>query len=99
VIMELTIHAASKAKPLCPQAPGDAQFYTDQIKQWVMWGVITTMGVSLFASIGMLVWGRMTHHPKGARLGLDGILIILGGAILYMIGPGTLASFTKIRGC
>jgi hypothetical protein len=68
------------------------QGYADQVLGWVKWSVVSILGISFFASVGMLVWGRVTHHPKGARLGFDGLLICLVGAIIYVAGYAIIAS-------
>ena len=82
----------------CPAAPPGLQAYADQVTGWVKWGVLAVLGISFFASVGMLVWGRVTHHPKGARLGFDGIVICLVGAILYVVGYTIVTSITG-NGC
>jgi hypothetical protein len=74
------------AAAVCPAAPPGVQIYADEIQSWVKWGVLAILGICFFASVGMLIWGRVTHHPRGARLGMDGILICLVGAILYVVG-------------
>lgn len=86
------------AAEVCPQAPPGVQTYTDQVLGWVKWTVLALMAMCFFGSIGMLVWGRVTHHPKGARLGFDGTLICLVGAILYVVGYPIVASITG-KGC
>jgi hypothetical protein len=83
---------------VCPAAPPGLQVYADQILGWVKWGVLAVLAISFFASVGMLVWGRVTHHPKGARLGFDGIMICLVGAILYVVGFVIISSITG-KGC
>ena len=83
---------------VCPKAPPGMAKYTDEILGWVKWGVMSTEAILFFASVGMLVWGRVTHHPKGARLGFDGVLICLVGAVLYVVGPPILSSITG-KGC
>lgn len=89
----LTIRIAVRAAGTCPSAPSaQVQTYADNILGWVKWGVLTVIAVSFFASTGMLIWGRATHHPKGARLGFDGLMICLLGAVLYVAG------YTVIRG-
>ena len=79
---------------VCPEAPPGLQVYADQITGWVKWGVLAILAISFFASVGMLIWGRVTHHPKGARLGFDGIMIGLVGAIIYVVGYVILTSIT-----
>ena len=86
------------AAAVCPVAPPGVQVYADQITGWVKWGVLAVLAISFFASVGMLVWGRVTHHPKGARLGFDGITICLLGAILYVVGYTVITSITG-SGC
>lgn len=83
---------------ICPVAPPGLQQYADQIQGWVKWGVLVIMAISFFAAVGMLIWGRVTHHPKGARLGFDGILICVVGAIIYVVGFVILTSITG-NGC
>ena len=70
----------------CPAAPPGLPTYADQIQSCGQWAVLAPLAICFFASVGMLVWGRATHHPRGARLGMDGILICLLGAILYVVG-------------
>ena len=90
--------AAGWTAVVCPQAPPGVQKYADQVTGWAKWSVLTILAISFFASIAMLVWGRVTHHPKGARLGFDGLLICLVGAILFVVGYPIIAAITG-RGC
>jgi hypothetical protein len=83
---------------VCPQAPPGMQTWADQILAWVKWGVLAVLAISFFVSVGMLIWGRVTHHPKGARLGFDGLMICLVGAILYVVGYVIISSITG-SGC
>jgi hypothetical protein len=86
------------AAKVCPSAPPGVQGWSDTILGWVKWGVLAILAISFFVSVGMLVWGRTTHHPKGARLGFDGMMICLVGAILYVVGYVILSSITG-NGC
>jgi hypothetical protein len=83
---------------VCPKAPPGMQVYADEILSWVKWGSLAVMGVCFFASTGLVVWGRATHHPRGARLGFDGVMVCLVSAILYVVGFPILSSITG-RGC
>ena len=83
---------------VCPQAPPGMQTWADQILAWVKWGVLAVLAISFFVSVGMLIWGRVTHHPKGARLGFDGLMICLVGAIIYVVGFVIITSITG-SGC
>jgi amino acid transporter len=86
-VIAIAEFAGRLAAPVCPAAPSpDAQLWANNITGWVEWGVLAILGISVFASTGMLVWGRVTHHPKGARLGFDGLMICLVGAVLYVTG-------------
>ena len=86
------------AAGVCPQAPPGVQAYSDEILSWVKWAVLAILAISFFASVGMLVWGRVTHHPKGARLGFDGLMICMVGAIIYVVGCVIISSITG-KGC
>ncbi len=83
---------------ICPAAPPGVQVWSDQVLAWVKWGVLAVMAISFFVSVGMLIWGRVTHHPKGARLGFDGLMICLVGAIIYVVGYVIISSITG-NGC
>ena len=71
---------------VCPAAPPGMQAFADEIEGWIKWVVITLMAGAFVASIGMLVWGRVTHHPRGARIGFDGLIIVLVAAVLLVAG-------------
>jgi hypothetical protein len=86
------------AKGVCPTAPPGVDGYSNEILSWVKWGVLAILGISFFASVGMLVWGRVTHHPKGARLGFDGLMICIVGSIVSVVGYVIISSITG-NGC
>lgn len=86
------------AAGVCPKAPPGVQTYSDEVLSWVKWAVLAILAISFFASVGMLVWGRVTHHPRGARLGFDGLMVVLVGAILYVVGYVIISSITG-SGC
>lgn len=97
MIFDSVNRLAADVAAACPTAPsGQVQQYADNILGWVKWGVLVILAISFFASVGMLVWGRVTHHPKGARLGFDGLMICLLGAVLYVVG---FTIITGITGC
>ena len=98
VIVPAILHGQLLAAGVCPAAPPGLQVYSDQVLGWVKWGVLAVLAISFFASVGMLVWGRVTHHPKGARLGFDGIMICLVGSIIYAVGFVIISSITG-KGC
>ena len=82
----------------CAQAPPGMQQYADQLTGWAKWAVLSLLGIGFFSSIVMLIWGRVTQHPRGARLGFDGIMICLGAAILFVVGYLVITSITG-TGC
>lgn len=86
------------AAGVCPKAPPGVQQYSDEILSWVKWGALSIIGIGIFISIILLVWGRVTHHPKGARLGFDGIVVCIGAAILYVVAYVVITSITG-NGC
>ena len=98
MLTALLAGTAVLAADVCPKAPPGMQAYQDEIVGWVKWGVLAILAVSFFASVGMLIWGRVTHHPKGARLGFDGLMICLVGAIVYVVGYVIISSITG-NGC
>jgi len=93
-----TLAATILASGVCPVAPPGVQSYADEVLSWVKWGVLAILAISFFASVGMLVWGRVTHHPRGARLGFDGLMICLVAAIIYVVGYVIISSITG-SGC
>jgi hypothetical protein len=86
------------AAGVCPAAPPGVQLYADEILSWLKWGVLLILALSFFGSVGMLVWGRATHHPRGARLGFDGLMICVVAAVIYVVGWVILTSITG-NGC
>ncbi len=92
------VAARRLAAGVCPKAPPGVQVFADEVLSWVKWGVLAILAISFFASVGMLIWGRVTHHPKGARLGFDGLMVCLVGAIIYVVGYAVISSITG-KGC
>lgn len=81
----------------CPVAPSpQVQKHVDDIRGWTQWGVLSILGISFVACLGMVLWGQVFHHPKGARLGTSGLMVCVLVAILYVAGYGVI---TGITGC
>ncbi len=79
---------------VCAAAPAGLSGDVDLMISWAKWAVLSLLAIGFFASVGSLVWGRVTHHPQGARLGLNGIMVCVGGAILYAGGYAILTGIT-----
>lgn len=86
------------AAGVCPKAPPGVQHWYDEILSWIKGGTLWILGAGFFISVGMLVWGRVTHHPRGAKLGFDGLMVCLLGAIVYAVGYGIITGITG-SGC
>ena len=82
----------------CAAAPPGLQKYADQLTGWAKWAVLALLSIGFFISVAALIWGRVTHHPRGARLGFDGIMVCIGGAILFVVGYVIITSITG-NGC
>ncbi len=90
--------AALRAAQVCPEAPTGVQGYADDFTSWTLWAVLVILAIAAVAGAGMLVFGRLTGHPKGARLGLEVIMAVIGGAVLFVILPGIVSGITG-KGC
>jgi hypothetical protein len=78
--------ATSLAAGTCPTAPPGMQDIVDKMTGWAKWAVLAVLAVGFFASVAALVYGRVSHHPKGARLGIEGIGVCIVGAALFSAG-------------
>lgn len=79
---------------VCAAAPAGLSGDVDTVISWAKWSVLSLIAVGFFVSVASLVWGRVSHHPRGARLGFDGIMVCVGGAILYAGGYTILTGIT-----
>ena len=95
LVAEATQHAAGG---LCPKAPTGVEPFVNDFQSWIQWGVLAIILMAAVAGAGMLVFGRVTGHPKGARLGLEVIMVVILGAVLYVIIPGIVTGITG-KGC
>lgn len=90
--------AGGLAGAVCPQAPPGVDTYVNMFTSWVKFLVLAFMGICLFGAIGLLVWGRVAHHARGARLGFDGLAVVLVAGVLYVVGQPILGQITG-EGC
>lgn len=82
---------------VCPKAPPGVQPSVDNIEGWVAWTFFTLVAIVSVVGIVMVVWGKVWHHPKGARLGVEVLLVVVLGAVLYVVFPGIPAAIAS--GC
>jgi len=79
---------------VCAAAPTGLDTDVNTIIGWAKWSVLSLLAIGFFVSVASLVWGRVSHHPRGARLGFDGLMVCVGGAILYAGGYAILTGIT-----
>lgn len=97
--MNVVSHVTAMAQAgTCAALPPGLQQYSDEILGWSKGVVLSLLGIGFFVSISALIWGRTTHHQKGARLGFDGIMICVGAAILFVGGYVIITSIAG-NGC
>jgi hypothetical protein len=96
MLLQAAFHAADDAvAAACPEAPSaSVGQYATSFLSWIKWGVLIVLGMSSVASVGMLVFGRVTQHPKGARLGADGLMVCIVGAVLFVTIQGVINGIT-----
>ncbi len=95
--MSFVSSAPGLVSAVCPQAlPGVGPAVTN-IQGWVAYVFFTLVALVSVAGVIMVVWGKVWHHPKGARLGMEVLLIVVLGAVLYVVFPGIPAAITP--GC
>ena len=83
--------------PTCVGAPpGAVANVASQILGWVKWGSLAILTIAFFAAVGMMVWGRVTYHPRGARIGFDALVVCLVAAVIYVAGYSII---TTVTGC
>ena len=80
------------ALDVCPQAPGDAQKYVDQITGYVLWGVGILFVIAVVIAIGAIVAGRLFSIPHASKVGVVSIVVVFIAAIGYLVLPGMLAA-------
>ena len=85
--------ASLVAMEICPNAPGNAQNYVDQITGYVLWGVgVLFRGRGRWSSIGAIVAGRLFSMPHASKVGVISIVVVFFCAIAYMVLPGLVDS-------
>ena len=87
-------YAAAKASTLsaavCPKAPPGATAPVNDIKGYVMWGVIILFFLGIVAGIGGVVAGRVFSMPHASKVALVGLVVVFVAAIGYKVLPGML---------
>ncbi|MEJ7742393.1 MAG: hypothetical protein WKF73_07505 [Nocardioidaceae bacterium] len=90
-IMMLNQVLPGVALAVCPQAPGDAQKYADEITGYVLWGVIALFVLAGVVGIGAIVAGRVFNMPHASKVGVISIFVIIMAAVAYMIVPSIIS--------
>lgn len=87
-------HIAAKASTLsavvCPKAPKGASGPVNDIKGYVMWGVIVLFFLGIVAGIGGVVAGRVFSMPHASKVALVGLVVVFVAAIGYKVLPAML---------
>lgn len=73
---------------VCPKAPPGAQKYADDVMGYVLWGVGIVFFLGMVIAIASLVAGRIVSMPHATKLGIVGIVMVIVGAIAYVVAPG-----------
>ena len=82
---------------VCPKALPGVGPAVDSIGGWIAYVFFTLVAIVGVAGVIMVIWGKVWHHPKGARLGMEVLLIVIVGAVLYVVFPGIPAAIAS--GC
>ena len=77
---------------VCPQAPGDAAKYVDQITGYVLWGVGILFLLAIIVGIGAIVAGRLFSMPHSSKVGVVSLVVVFVAAIGYLTLPGMLTA-------
>ncbi len=72
----------------CPVALPGVGPALGKIEGWTAWTFIALMSLAGVFGVIMFLWGKVGHHPKGARLGIEVLLTVVGAAVLYVVFPG-----------
>ncbi len=91
-------HGLANLAQVCPQAPGKAGTYTDQLTGYVLWGVLTLFLIGAVVGVGAIVAGRVFSMPQASRVGVISIVVVFLSAIGYMILPSMITGITG-SGC
>ncbi|WP_220093482.1 hypothetical protein [Flexivirga caeni] len=87
-------HIAAKASTLttavCPKAPKGASGPVNDIKGYVMWGVIVLFFLGIVVGIGGVVAGRVFSMPHASKVALVGLAVVFLAAIGYKVLPAML---------
>jgi ABC-type dipeptide/oligopeptide/nickel transport system permease subunit len=93
-VISLSSHLVGAVVPLliplevCPKAPPGAQKYADDVMGYVLWGVGIVFFLGLVIAIASLVAGRIVNMPHATKMGIVGIVMVIVGAIAYVVAPG-----------
>lgn len=69
---------------VCAKAPQGVQTYANDIVGWIKWGVIVLIIGAGFASVGMMVAGKISSSGRAAQTGASGMFWTMIGAIAFV---------------
>jgi hypothetical protein len=69
---------------VCAQAPTGVKPYVNDILGWVKYGVIVLIIGAGFASVGMMVAGKISSSGRAAQIGASGMFWTVIGAIAFV---------------
>jgi hypothetical protein len=84
---------------VCAKAPSqEADGFARDVVGWVKWGVIWTIIGAGFASVGLMVGGKISHSGRAAQIGSSGLFWTVIGAISFAVIYGILKAILG-NGC
>lgn len=78
----------AKPGPICPSAPAEMANAVSDLGGYVVYVVLALVGVTIAASVGLLLAGKASNSQMMTRSGAGGLLIVVVGAILWVTIPG-----------
>ncbi|RYB88291.1 hypothetical protein EUA06_21835 [Nocardioides glacieisoli] len=69
---------------VCAKAPQGVQTYANDVVGWIKWGVIVLIIGAGFASVGMMVAGKISSSGRAAQIGASGMFWTVIGAIAFV---------------
>lgn len=91
--MRMIDHSVVVVAKVCPKAPPGAVQPTNEITGYVLWGVITLMGIAVVVGLGAVAGGRVFSMPHASKVGVISLVVVFICAIALMVLPAMLDGF------